>query len=472
MDDDNSTRSVTQRLRALASVSSPGTRLPSVRELQRRHQVSPITVKHAMAPLIAEGLIEALPGHGTFVRMHADVPVIAEDLAWQSVVLGAQRPTGEALGNLIALPAAGAIALSSGYLPPELQATKAVTAALTRAARRPGVWDRLSVEGLEALRGWFARELHASFCANDVLICSGGQAAIATTFRALTSPGDAIAMESPTYVGAMAAGHAAGLRIIPVPTDAHGVRADLLREALRSSGAKVFYCQPAHSNPSGAVLSAERRTMVLDAVAAAGAFLIEDDWARDLGFDGITPSPLATSDPHGHVIYIRSLTKAAAPGLRIGALVARGAARVRLKACRTIDDFYVAGPLQEAALQLVTSNAWGRHLRAMRNALLQRRDVLVSALRTHCNSCSIAFPPRGGFHLWLRLPPGASDIEVTRRAAQSNVIVSPGRHWYPAESSTSYLRLTFATAAPEQLRRAARLLSLTLDARSGATART
>ena len=71
-----------------------------------------------------------------------------------------------------------------------------------------------------------------------------------------------------------------GLRITPVPSDGHGVRTDLLREAFRTSGAKVFYCQPAYANPSGAVLSTERRTTVLETVAAAGAFLVEDDWAR------------------------------------------------------------------------------------------------------------------------------------------------------------------------------------------------
>jgi DNA-binding transcriptional MocR family regulator len=462
MDDDNSTRTVTQTLRELALHSAAGTRLPSVRELQRRHRVSPVTVKHAMAPLIAEGLIEALPGHGTFVRARLETPTQVEDLAWQSVVLGAARPNGEALEALVALPSPGAITLTSGYLPPELQATAQLSAAMTRAARRPSVWDRLPLEGLESLRGWFARELHPSITAGDVLICPGSQAAIATSFRALMSPGDAILMESPTYVGALAAAQAAGLRPIPVPTDEHGVRPELLREALSASGAKVFYCQPAHANPSGAVLSAQRRVEVLEAIRARNAFLVEDDWARDLGFEGATPAPLAASDPNGHVIYIRSLTKAAAPGLRIGALIARGPARARLKACRTIDDFYVAGPLQEAAMQLVSSAAWTRHLRTMRATLLQRRDVLVAAVRTHLGASSIVRVPLGGFHLWVRLPPEVTDLDMARAAERSGVLVSPGRYWFPAEWSSSYLRLTFAAAPPEQLRRAAKLLGSTL----------
>jgi len=418
-----------------------------------------------MAPLIAEGLIEALPGHGTFVRKRACAAAVSEDVAWQSVVLGAGRPTAEALDYLIALPPAGTIALSSGYLPPELQASTQLSTAMGRALRRNAVWDRGPLEGLETLRAWFAQSLHPSIATSDVLICPGSQPAIATTFRALTSPGDAVLMESPTYIGAMTAAQAAGLRIIPVPTDEHGVRPDLLRDILRISHAKVFYCQPAHCNPTGASLSDERRAAVLEAVAEAGAFLIEDDWARDLGFEGITPAPLATNDPDGHVIYIRSLTKAAAPGLRIGAVVARGPARVRLRAARSIDDFYIAGPLQEAALELLSSAAWSRHLRAMRAALLERRDALLAALTSHARALTLTPPPRGGFHLWARLPAQISDVDVARAASRAGVVVSPGRYWFPAESSSSYLRLTFAAAPPEQLRRAAKLLGAITEKR-------
>jgi DNA-binding transcriptional MocR family regulator len=466
MKDDNSTRRVTQRLRELAAQGTAGARLPSVRELQLQHRVSPLTVRNAMAALITEGLIEALPGHGTFVRKRAAKAAVGgEDLAWQSVMLGAGRPTAQALGYLIALPPPGSIALSSGYLPPELQACAALTTAMSRVIRRRTVWDRGPLEGLEGLRAWFAQALHPSIATSDVLICPGSQPAIATTFRALTSPGDAVLLESPTYIGAMTAAQAAGLRMIPVPTDEHGVRPDLLRDILRTSHAKVFYCQPAHSNPSGSSLGAQRRAAVLEAMSEAGAFLIEDDWARDLGFEGITPAPLAANDPDGHVIYIRSLTKSAAPGLRIGAIIARGPARVRLKAARSIDDFYIAGPLQESALDLLSSAAWPRHLRAMRAALLERRDALVAALKTHASALTLAHLPRGGFHLWARLPPHLSDIDVSRAASRSGVVVSPGRYWFPAESSSSFLRLTFAAATPEQLRRAAKLLGAIIEQR-------
>jgi len=462
MENDNSTTRVIQSLRALMETAAPGTRLPSVRELQKLHRISPLTVRHAMAPLIHEGLIEARPGQGTFVRARDTPATKLEDRAWQSVVLGAGRPRSADLMDLIALPAADAIPLSCGYLPLELQATGALTAALSRASRRPAIWDRMDVGGQESLRQWFARELHPSIATNDVLICPGSQAALATTFRALTQPGDSILMESPTYIGALAAAHAAALRLVPVPTDNEGVRPELLEESLRASRAKVFYCQPRHSNPTGTVLSARRRVAVLDALTRTGAFLIEDDWARDLDLEGSTPAPLAASDPDGHVIYIRSLTKPAAAGLRIAALIARGAVRARLKACRTTDDFFVAGPLQEAALQLVSSHSWTRHLRAMRAELRIRRDALVTAIRETLPAATLTAIPKGGFHLWVKLPDGLSDIDVARAALQRGVIVSPGSHWYPAEAPVPSLRLTFAAAPPAALRRGVSLLAAVL----------
>jgi len=180
-----------------------------------------------------------------------------------------------------------------------------------------------------------------------------------------------------------------------------------------------------------------------------------DDWARDLALEGEPPAPLASADPSGHVVYVRSLTKPAAPGLRVAALSARGAAFARLKAARTAEDFYVAGPLQEAALQLVTAPSWRRHLKAMRAALRERRDALVRAALAHFGEGAIPLVPAGGFHLWVKLPEGVSDEALASRALQASLVVSPGGRWFPAEAPGAFLRLTFAGAPAEELARAA-----------------
>jgi len=208
------------------------------------------------------------------------------------------------------------------------------------------------------------------------------------------------------------------------------------------------YGQPLYANPHGSVLSPARRAQILALLHEHGAFMIEDDWARDLCLDGQPPRPLATEDDHGHIVYVRSLTKPAAPGLRIGALAARGPAAARLRAARVVEDFFVTGPLQEAALEIVTSPAWRRHLRSLTSELRHRRDALVASVRRHLPTAAIALIPRGGLHLWIGLPDGTGDEQLALRAG---VLVSSGRHWYPTEPPGPYLRLTYAAAGADDL---------------------
>jgi DNA-binding transcriptional MocR family regulator len=236
------------------------------------------------------------------------------------------------------------------------------------------------------------------------------------------------------------------------------VRTDLLEAAFRATGAKVFVCQPLYANPHGASLALDRRAELLRIVRAAGAFLVEDDYARDLALDDDPPEPLASADGDGHVIYIRSLTKAAAPGLRVGAIAARGAAGARIRAARVVDDFIVAGPLQEAALDLVSSPAWRRHRRTTAAALTERRDLLVAAVRRHLPGASVEIVPRGGFSLWVRLPDGLDDVAIAAEAEREGVFVSPGRPWFPAEAPGPFLRLAFAAAPADELDRGAQIL--------------
>jgi DNA-binding transcriptional MocR family regulator len=430
-----------------------------------RHRASPVTVQRALARLAGEGLVVPRPGRGTFVAERAVPPTgtaapRAPDLDWQEVAL-ADRPRlpASSLDQLLALPTGDAIALTGGYLAPELQPVAALGSALARAARRPEPWGRLAVEGLQPLREWFAREAGGHVRGHDVVICNGGQPALATAFRALAAPGEPVLVESPTYLGAIDALRAAGLRAVPVPADEHGVRPELLAGAFALTGARVFYCQPLHANPTGATLAPERRGAVMEAVAAAGAFLVEDDWARDLRIDGDAPPPLVAGDADGHVVYLRSLTKSAAPGLRIAAVSARGAAGARLRAARIIDDFFVSGPLQHATLELVSAPAWRRHLKTLRAELRIRRDALVAAVGEHLPDWTLETVPAGGLHVWARLPDGTDDVALTARAAAAGVLISPGRPWFAAEPPAPHVRLTYAGAPAPDLAEGVRRLA-------------
>jgi DNA-binding transcriptional MocR family regulator len=272
-----------------------------------------------------------------------------------------------------------------------------------------------------------------------------------------------VIVEAPTYVGALAAARAQGRRPVPVPADEHGIRPDQLEDALQASGARLVYTQPVFANPHGATLAPARRAAVLAAVRAAGAFLIEDDAFRDCALTADAPPPaLFGDDRDGHVVHVRSLTKPSAPGLRLSAVIARGPAAARLRAARIVEDLFVAGPLQEAALELVGTPAWRAHLRRLRRALRERRDALAAAVTEHLPDARIPALPAGGMCLWVALPAGTDDRELAQRAAAAGVIVSPGRDFFAAEPPGPFLRLTFAAEPPERLVEGIRRLSSSL----------
>jgi DNA-binding transcriptional MocR family regulator len=454
MSNDSSVIRLASTLRQQAATLQPGDQLPPSREIVARHGVSPVTVSRAIARLAAEGTVVTEPGRGTFVaRRHSPV----EDVGWQTVALGDARVDSSHLARLLEVPAPGTLVLSSGYLADDLQPTRFLATAAARAARRPGAWGRVPPAGLPELRSAFAATVGVD--AGDVTVVAGGQSGLSTAFRALSPPGLPVLLEAPTYMGAVAAAQAADLRPVPVPTDHDGLRPDLLAEAFARTGAGLVYTQPTFANPTGGVLAASRRQEVLDVVRAAGAFLVEDDWARHLTLDRTAPPPLLRDDRDGHVVYLTSLTKPVAPSLRVGALVARGPAAGRLAAIRRAEDLFIARPLQEVAVELFGSPAWPRHLTALRAALRERRDALVAGIRRDLPGVELPHVPTGGLHVWVRLPAGADDVEVADRARRLDVVVEPGRPYFVAEPPASYLRLTYAAATPAELTEATRRLA-------------
>ncbi|NYI99657.1 DNA-binding transcriptional MocR family regulator [Nocardioides thalensis] len=427
----------------------PGDRLPSTRELVERLRVSPVTLGKALSRLAAEGRVVTQTGSGTFVTGDAGRrPAPRLDTDWQSVVLGDSPLDADVTERLSGPPAAGRFVLDGGYLHDSLQPTAALTAALGRASRRPDAWGRAPAAGLPALRELFAADSGADIHADDVLVTAGGQNALSLVFRAVGRPGDAVLVESPTYPGALAAIRAAGLRPVPVPTDVAGLRADLLEESFARSGARLVYCQPTHQNPTGATMSAERRAGLVAAAGAHGAFVVEDDFARHLGHDDTRRSPLIDDDPNGCVIQVTSLTKPVAPSLRIGAIVARGPVMRRLQAARRAVDFFISLPLQEAAVDLLVSPGWQRHRRRLAKALDERRTTVLRALATHRPEWVVPSPPRGGLHVWVRLPERADPARVAGAAATVGVSVAGGDRFFPAEPAGPFLRLALG-AAPD-----------------------
>ncbi|MFH9860955.1 PLP-dependent aminotransferase family protein [Streptomyces sp. NPDC017202] len=456
MHERSSVGELADRLRGELDRYSPGGKLPSSRALVERFRVSPVTVSRALAQLAAEGLVVTRPGAGAFRARPRPASAPAGDTSWQEVALSAEGAdlvprSVDASGVTVSLavPPPGVVEFSGGYLHPSLQPERAMSAALARAARRPGAWGRPPLEGLPELREWFARAVGGAVTAAEVLVSAGGQTALTTALRALAPPGAPVLVESPTYPGMLAIARSAGLRPVPVPVDPDGVKPELLADAFRATGARVFVCQPLFQNPTGAVLAPDRRGEVLRIAREAGAFVVEDDFVRRLAHEdaGPLPRPLAADDPDGVVVYVGSLTKATSPSFRVSALAARGPVLERLRAIQVVDTFFVPRPLQEAALELVGSPAWPRHLRAVAAELRTRRDTLTTALALHLPELVLPHVPSGGYHLWLRLPDGTQEPAFTAAALRAGVAVTPGRPYFSAEPPAPHVRLSFAAAA-------------------------
>ncbi|MFE9254960.1 PLP-dependent aminotransferase family protein [Streptomyces sp. NPDC006879] len=435
-----------------------GGKLPSSRAMVERFRVSPVTVSRAIAQLVAEGLVVTRPGAGAFrAQPRGEGVMTVGDTSWQEVTLSADVAghavprSVDASGVLVslALPPSGVIEFGGGYLHPSLQPERAMAAALARAGRRPGAWARPPIDGLAELRDWFARDIGGTASAAEVLVTAGGQSALTTALRALAPPGAPVLVESPTYPGMLAVARSCGLRPVPVPVDAQGVRTELLAAAFESSGAKLFVCQPLFHNPTGVVLARGRRDEVLRIARANGAFVIEDDFARHLAHEdaGPLPAPLAAEDHDGVVVHVRSLTKATSPSLRVGALSARGPVLERLRAIQVVDSFFVSRPLQEAALELVGSPAWSRHLRAVSVELRHRREALTVAVLDRLPELDLPHVPQGGFQLWLRLAEHLDESALVAAALRAGVAITPGRPFFSAEPPAGHVRISYAGVA-------------------------
>jgi len=455
---DSSERPAVAQLEALIGSLPPDSKLPSYRELQQRYRLSPATVQRMLADLGRRGLLVTKPGSGTFTapRRPARPPA---DLSWQTLALGSRAGLGADLEFLVDTLPPDAIGLASGFPDDRLQPLGLLAAAASRASRRPQAWSRLPGQGLAELRGYLADEAGGGLSASNVLITSGGQSSLSAVFRHLCAPGDPLIVESPTYPGALAAARAAGLVLVPVPGDSDGVLPDGLADAFARTGARLAYLQPRYANPSGSLLASDRREPVLTAVARAGAFLLEDDWMRDFDLAAPSPPPLISHDDDGHVLYLRSVSKPIAAGLRVSGLAARGPVLARLRRGRISDDLFVAPVLQQIAVDVLTAPGWPRHLATVRRQLRERRDALAAAVAEHLPSCRIELIPSGGVHLWVRLPEQASDEAVTEAAIARAVAVYPGRACFPGEAPGPYLRLSYSGEEPPALRRAVRTLA-------------
>jgi GntR family transcriptional regulator/MocR family aminotransferase len=299
--------------------------------------------------------------------------------------------------------------------------------------------------------------------AQDVLITSGSQQALALVCQVLVKAGDVILVEKPTYNLALELFRALNLKIIGVPVDEHGMQVEWLESMLQQYHPRLIYTIPNFQNPSGACLSGARRRQMLALAERYNVPILEDDFVGDLRYDGHAQPAIKALDSGGWVIYVGTFSKMLMPGLRVGYLLAQGPIFERLARQKRVQDLTTAPLMQRVLDQYVTVGRYQAHLRRSTRIYRQRRDAMLAAIRHFLPTGVSVFSPQGGLFIWLKLPDGVSALSLLRLALEMGVEFAPGTRFFtnPVEGEP-FLRLNFAACTPDEIDKGIRRLGLAL----------
>jgi GntR family transcriptional regulator/MocR family aminotransferase len=366
-------------------------------------------------------------------------------------------------------PAAGRVLHLYGGVPDlRLVPIDALARAYRRALRSGG---RASLgygdaRGHERLRAAIAAMLSATrglaAGADDVLVTRGSQMAFDLLARTLISPGDVVAVESFGYRPAWTALTLAGAKLVPIPVDERGADVEALARIVRSQRVRAVYLTPHHQYPTTVVLSPGRRLALLELARTERIAIIEDDYDHEFHYDGRPVLPLASADRAGVVVYVGSLSKVLAPGLRIGYLVAPRPLVDAAAALRAHVDRQGDHVIEQAVAEMFEDGEVQRHVRRARGVYAERRQVLAHALeRTLGDVLSFTFPP-GGTALWARMGPRIDVERWLERAHAQGVAFQSARRFAFDGRARPFARFGFACLDPDELRRAVARLRASL----------
>ena len=285
---------------------------------------------------------------------------------------------------------------------------------------------------------------------DEILVTSGAQQGLDLLFRTFTDPGDAVALESPTYSGAAALARFAGVEIVPLPMREDGPDAS----ALSGRRVKLVYTMPERQNPTGVTASAARRRELVGAAQAAGALIVEDGYEEPES--GLTP--LTALDPE-RAVWLGTLSKDLVPGFRIGWLAGQAAVIDRLARVKKTADFQTPLPLQAAVAEFLREGADRKARRSRSLEVEARRMTAERALRKHLPEASWWGGQTGSALFWLHLPEGISGRRVAERAALAGVGVAPGADFDPRGEDRPNLRLSVSRVEKRQIDRGIALLA-------------
>lgn len=354
----------------------------------------------------------------------------------------------------------GIISFAGGFPDSALFDVEGIRAAVDAALREePGAALQYgATEGYTPLREQLAAFMGSKGCegisSEQLIVTTGSQQALDLLGKTMLSPGDKVLVEGPTFLATIQCFRLYGAELISVPIDAHGVQTQALEALIAEHKPKLVYLIPTFGNPSGTLLSLERRKRVLELALQYQTLVVEDDPYGDLYFAAAPPPSLlalSTQVPGSRdwLAHCGSLSKVLSPGLRLGWLIAPPELLAKATMCKQFSDAHTSTLAQASAARYLQARRLPATLERVRGIYAARAQAMGDALRSELGEAIDFVQPQGGLFVWARLT-GAQGKEAdatafAQRAITQGVAFVPGMPFYASSPDRATLRLSFAT---------------------------
>jgi DNA-binding transcriptional MocR family regulator len=426
----------------------PGERIPSIRALMRQMGISLATVLAAYGLLEDQGLIEARPQSGYYVRPRMqDTSVSSQSELPTAAVVPAPLTIGSICCMLMGDPRnkdfvpLGTAIPNPDLLPVE-KLTRALRSVIGRHQRQSVCYDLLP--GYKGLRIQIARRAMTASCLlspDDIVATHGGTEAVNLCLRAVCRPGDTVAVESPTFYGFLQIIESLGLHALEIPTHPdHGMSLDALAYAMEHNRISACLLVSNFSNPMGCSIPEDKKKELVELLGAHGIPLIEDDIYGDLCFDEDRPSVAKAFDKKGLVLLCSSFSKTIAPGYRVG-WVAAGQFQSKVERLKVLSNLATTTPTQLAIAEFLSNGGYDHHLRKMRTVYRHQTKAMTQAVIRNFPEGTRVTRPSGGYVLWVELPEYVDSLKLYQAALNSGITIAPGPIFSAKQKFRNFIRL-------------------------------
>ncbi|MGA8261217.1 MAG: PLP-dependent aminotransferase family protein, partial [Arenicellales bacterium] len=440
---------VSRVLRSMIDEGSlqPGQKVPSLRNMSRQLKVSISTVLQAYSRLEDEGVIESRPQSGYFVTPRAAV-VIPPPRRSRTQRAPRRVKLGETVQSIFALANRGdVVPLGVANPSPELLPIRTLTR-LTRemASRSPRqALNYCFPPGDEALRREIAIRsisMGGAVSPDNVIITTGATEALMTSLSAVAGPGDVVAVESPAYFMLLQIIESLGMLALEIATDPEtGMCLDDLQKTIDHIDVKVAITNANFHNPTGSLMPDDNKRRLVAMLAERRIPLIEDDIYGDLYFTEERPRTIHSFDDHGGVLLCSSFSKTVAPGYRIGWVVA-GNYKDKAMNRKQLASAATVSLTQMVMAEFLRTGGYDRNLANLRRRYAEQVRRMRAAVAEYFPEGTRVSEPRGGFVLWVELPPGTDAWELFNQAMERRIGVTPGSLFSSSGKYRNYLRLS------------------------------